>query len=62
MPRKSCKFRQSDATRLVKAVVAAGVPVARVELAQDGRIVVIAGNGQAGQDVGRTHNEWDAVA
>ena len=42
MGRGACTFRQSDVTRAVKAVVAAGVEVARVEVDKAGKIVVIA--------------------
>jgi hypothetical protein len=41
--RAPCTFRQSDAKRLVKAVVDAGVPVQRVEVGPDGKITVVAG-------------------
>jgi hypothetical protein len=43
MPRGQCTFKQSDVTRAVKAVVAAGVGVARVEVDRSGKIIVIAG-------------------
>lgn len=39
--RRPCTFRQSDVTRAVKGVVAAGVQVGRVEIAKDGSIVVV---------------------
>jgi hypothetical protein len=56
MARVPCTFRQSDAKRLVKACLDAGMTVQRVELAADGEIRVVAGpNGGGGQDV----NEWD---
>jgi hypothetical protein len=41
MPRGQCTFRQSDVTKAVKAVVAAGVPMARVEIDRDGKIVLV---------------------
>jgi hypothetical protein len=41
MPRGQCTFRQSDVTKAVKAVIAAGVPVARVEIDRDGKIVLV---------------------
>ena len=43
MARAPCTFKQSDVTRMVKGVVAAGVDVMRVEVDTAGRIVVIAG-------------------
>jgi hypothetical protein len=59
MARAPSKFRQSDVTRAVKAVVTAGVEVREVVVDTDGRIRVIAGkpaNGPVGPN-----NEWDAV-
>src|SRR5438045_5679128 len=38
--RGACKFKQCDVTRAVKAVAKAGVTVARVEIAPDGKIVI----------------------
>lgn len=43
MPRGPATFRQRDLTAAVRAVVAAGVEVARVEVGSDGKIVVVAG-------------------
>lgn len=40
MPRKAVQFKQSDVSRAVKGVKAAGVPIGRVEILPDGRIVV----------------------
>jgi hypothetical protein len=34
--------KQADVSRMVRAVIKAGVPVARVEVTADGRIVIIA--------------------
>jgi hypothetical protein len=45
-----CKFKQSDVTRAVKAVAKAGVAVARVEIAADGRIVIATSTVAMGQD------------
>jgi hypothetical protein len=41
MARGKCVFRQSDLTRAFKAARAAGVEVARYEIAKDGRIIVV---------------------
>jgi hypothetical protein len=43
MSRRPSAFRQSDLTKAVKAVVAAGLEVAGVEVDKAGKIVVIAG-------------------
>jgi len=59
MARGHLTFRQSDVTRAVKAVVAAGVQVARVEVDKDGRISVVAGKPVS--DEGRGENEWDQI-
>jgi len=45
MSRGPCTFRQSDLTKAVKGVVAAGVNVARVEIDQSGKIVIMTGIG-----------------
>ncbi|HEY1860484.1 MAG TPA: hypothetical protein VGG61_09035 [Gemmataceae bacterium] len=55
MTRAPCIFKQTDVTRAVKAVVAAGVEVARVEVDKDGRIVVIAGKPESNP----ASNPWD---
>lgn len=36
-------FRQSDVTRAVKAALAAGVRIERIEIDKDGKIVVVVG-------------------
>jgi len=43
MSRGQSTFRQSDVTRAVKAVVAAGLEVAGVEVDKTGKIVVLIG-------------------
>jgi hypothetical protein len=60
MTRAPSTFRQQDITKAVKAVTRAGMNIARIEVAKDGRIVIIpAAEGAqigAGED-----NEWDQV-
>jgi len=58
MTRAPATFRQQDVTKAVKAVAAAGVHIARVEIDRDGRIVIIASNGELESDR-RKENEWD---
>ena len=60
MSRAPSTFRQQDVTKAVKAVAAAGVHIARVEIDRDGRIVIIASNGELEPDR-REGNEWDRV-
>jgi hypothetical protein len=59
MARGPCTFKQSDITRVVKAMMTAGVEVARVEVDKDGRIVVVAG--KPAPDECKGANEWDRI-
>ena len=60
MARGSCTFRQRDVTKAVKAVAAAGVEIARVEIDRNGKIIVIMGKpAETTEDAER--NEWDDV-
>jgi hypothetical protein len=47
MARAPSTFRQADVTKAVKAVRAAGVDIVRVEVARDGRIVIVIVTGEA---------------
>ena len=59
--RKPSKFTKSDVTRATKAVLAAGLDVARVEIEKDGRIVVVPGKAPDHPAHGNLPNEWDEV-
>jgi hypothetical protein len=63
MARASSTFRQQDVTRAVKAVVAAGVDIARVEIDAAGKIVIVASKPEAQDSNGPRagSNEWDSV-
>ena len=56
MARASLTFRQSDVTRAVKAVMAAGIKVERVEVDSVGKITIV-----TGQTSSTERNEWDEV-
>jgi hypothetical protein len=58
MTRAPSTFRQQDVARAVKAVTAAGVHIARIEIDRTGKIAIIAmaEPKQLGED-----NEWDQV-
>jgi hypothetical protein len=43
MARGPCTFRQQDVTRALRATVAAGIEVERIEIDKDGKIVVVTG-------------------
>ncbi len=49
--------RQSQITRALKAAKAAGMPVERVEIGPDGRVIVFAG-GEAKDTDDRALDEW----
>ena len=61
MARAPSTFRQKDVTRAVKAVTAAGVHIARIEIAKDGRIVIITATEAASQVEAGEDNEWDHI-
>jgi hypothetical protein len=62
MPRAPSTFRQQDVTRAVKAMVAAGVDLARirVEISKTGSITVTA-NAPEDRGAEKEGNEWDTV-
>lgn len=51
MANKLAAFRQTDVTRALRAAAAAGFVVARIELSQNGKIVLIAKNSEGNPDV-----------
>jgi hypothetical protein len=57
MARAPTIFRQGDVTRAVRAVVAAGQAVARVEIDPNGKIVIVT----VGELERREENSWDRV-
>lgn len=57
MARAPSTFRQQDVTRAVKAVTAAGVNIARVEIDKSGKIVIVT----ADEAPSREGNEWDKI-
>jgi hypothetical protein len=60
--RRPSKFRQTDLTRALKGARALGIEIARFEIDNDGRIIVVAAlpTDEKG-DVRGERNEWDAV-
>jgi hypothetical protein len=64
LARRACTFREIDVKRAIRAVQAAGIDVARVEIGRDGKIIVVAGNsaeGHVAQDNRTDGNEWDDI-
>lgn len=49
-------FKQADVTRATKGVIAAGIPVGRVEIDRDGRIVITV---QDAASASKEANDWD---
>ncbi len=59
MARRPSTFKKADVTKMVAAVVTAGVEVREVLVDIDGRIRVVAGKPASEKHV--SHNEWDDV-
>jgi len=60
MARAPSNFRQRDVTRAVKALTAAGVGIALVEIDKMGTIRIITASSESVGE-GREANEWDGV-
>jgi len=62
MARAPSTFRQQDVTRALKAVAAAGVGIARVEIDKAGKIIIITDEttDQPGQASGNDLDNWIA--
>jgi hypothetical protein len=58
MARSAAVFRQSDVTKALKAAVAGGIKVARIEIDRAGKIVLVTGENK---DAVQSENEWDAI-
>jgi hypothetical protein len=61
MARAPSTFRQQDVTRAVKAVSAAGVHIARIEIDKSGKIVIITAGSTDQPDETTEVNEWDRI-
>ena len=60
--RRPSKFKKTDVTRAAKAVLAAGLEIARVEVSRNGSIVVVPSKPEEGKDTNEERNEWDDAA
>ena len=61
MARAPSTFRQQDVTRAIKAVAAAGVHIARIEIDKTGKIVIIAADATGRPGEMMEASEWDRV-
>jgi hypothetical protein len=60
--RRPSIFKKTDVTRATKAVLAAGLEVARIEIGRDGAIVVVPGRPAVSpRDEADGRNEWDGI-
>jgi hypothetical protein len=59
--RAASAFRQQDVTKAVRAVTAAGVHIARIEIDKTGKIVIITADATGRPDELTEGNEWDRI-
>jgi hypothetical protein len=59
--RRASLFKKRDVTRAMRAVLEAGLKVARVEISKEGAIVVIPANTKQSAEASPESNEWDQV-
>lgn len=58
MKRQPCTFRQSDVTRAIKAAIAAGAKIARIEIDKSGKIILVADSPRLPESKDDAENEW----
>jgi hypothetical protein len=63
MARGPCRFKQRDVERAIRAARSCGVEIARVEIGQDGQIILVSCRSpEPNREIGAQPNEWDAVS
>jgi hypothetical protein len=60
MSRGPCTFKQQDVTRALRATVAAGIEVQRIEIEKDGKIIVVTGNAGSTNEHATDLEKWKA--
>jgi hypothetical protein len=58
MARAPSTFRQQDVTRAIRAAIAAGVDIARIEVAKNGTIAIVTA---IDHEPKAEANEWDRI-
>jgi hypothetical protein len=61
MSRRQAAFRQSDVTKAVKAIIAAGLHVACVKVSAQGGIEVVTDDERVHDSPPQGGNEWDGI-
>ncbi len=60
MSRARTRFHQGDISRAVKGATAAGLSVAKIEIDQDGKIVIVSAEDTARQEPATPLDAWKA--